>query len=95
MPQVFRPSRPNLSPWRSGKTNSLIRRMNSLFQAKNSLFRPPQGIWLQLIEITNKFMVLAQPQGIRRQPLEVITGIGAARPKKPRIRKNSLLNSLF
>jgi hypothetical protein len=69
--------------------------MNSLFGRKNSLFRPPEGIRMQHVEITNKFLVLAQPQGIRRQRIEVIKGISAVRPKKPRIRKNSLLNSLF
>jgi hypothetical protein len=69
--------------------------MNSLFWRKNSLFRPSQGIGLQRIEITNKFRVFAHAQGIRPQRLEVATGIGVVTPKKPRIRKNSLLNSLF
>ena len=62
---------------------------------KNSLFRPSQGIGMQLIEITNKFLVFAHAQGICRQRIEMTGGIGAKSPKWPRIRENSLLNSLF
>src|ERR1700674_5954846 len=69
--------------------------MNSLFARKNSLFRPYQGIGLQRIEITNRFPVFAHAQGICLQRIEITTGIGAVKPEKRRIRKNSLLNSLF
>jgi hypothetical protein len=37
----------------------------------------------------------AHAQGICLQRFEMTAGIGAGRPKEPRIRKNSLLNSLF
>jgi hypothetical protein len=80
---------------RSGKRNSLFRRRNSLFRAKNSLFFRSQGIRIQHIEVTNKFLVFANAQGICPQRVEMTTGIRAVLPKKPRIRKNSLLNSLF
>jgi hypothetical protein len=40
-------------------------------------------------------MVFVHAQGIRRQRFEMTGGIGAERPKAPRIRKNSLLISLF
>src|ERR1700730_9625118 len=62
---------------------------------KNSLFFRPQGIRIQHIEVTNKFLVFANAQGIRPQRIEMTKGIRAVLPKKPRIRKNSLLNSLF
>jgi hypothetical protein len=80
---------------RSAKSNSLFRRRNSLFLRKNSLFFRPQGIRIQHIEVTNKFLVFANAQGICPQRFEMTKGIRAVLPKKPRIRKNSLLNSLF
>ena len=50
---------------------------------------------MQHIEVINKFLIFANAQGICPQRLEMTTGIRAILPKKPRIRKNSLLNSLF
>jgi hypothetical protein len=47
------------------------------------------------IEVANKFLVFANAQGICPQRFEMTAGIRAIVPKKPRIRKNSLLNSLF
>src|ERR1700730_4003354 len=80
---------------RSGKWNSLFRRKNSLFPAKNSLFRPAQGIGLQRIEIANRFPVFADAQGIVVQAFDLSDRLDTKNARKGRIRKNSLLNSLF
>jgi hypothetical protein len=75
--------------------NSLFRRENSLFAQKNSLFRPAQGIRLQHIEIAKESTGFAESQGIGLQRIEMTAGIGARKAEIPRIRKNSLLNSLY
>jgi hypothetical protein len=80
---------------RSGKWNSLFRRKNSLFPAKNSLFRPSQGIGLQRIEIANRFPIFAHAQGIMVQAFDLSDRLDTKNARKGRIRKNSLLNSLF
>src|ERR1700674_2029899 len=80
---------------RSGKWNSLFRRKNSLFPAKNSLFFRAQGIGLQRIEIANRFPVFADAQGIVVQAFDLSDRLDTKNARKGRIRKNSLLNSLF
>jgi hypothetical protein len=48
-----------------------------------------------MLKSRKKITVFARAEGICRKGFEMTGEIDAVRPQKPRIRKNSLLNSLF
>jgi hypothetical protein len=75
---------------RSGKRNSLLRRMNSLFPRRNSLFRPSQGIGLQRIEIAAKYPEIVNPKEFGCNALKSLWELAFAGPESV---ENSLLNS--
>jgi hypothetical protein len=69
--------------------------MNSLFPQKNSLFFWEQGICLQRLEIAKQFPLLRITGNLPVKHWNYYRNWRPEAPSQPRIRKNSLLNSLF